>query len=56
MDRETAKKIQDHMAKAMVDVMEKYGLRIKTNRISYSDMGVNITIKLVVADKSVVTN
>jgi len=46
MDEATVKRMQDDMAKAVVDVAQKYGMRIKKNAARYSDLEVTLTLGL----------
>lgn len=51
MDKATAKAIQDDLAKAIVDVAQKYGLRITKNHVSYTDTDVQLSFGFQVKDE-----
>lgn len=54
MDRATVRAMQDDMAKAVVDVAQKYGLRIMKNAARFSDLEVTMTFGFVTADAAAI--
>lgn len=54
MDKATVRAMQDDMAKAVVDVAQKYGMRIQKNHGRFSDLEVTLTFGFVTADAAAV--
>lgn len=54
MNKVTVRAMQDDMAKAVIDVAQKYGLRIRKNHARFSDLEVTMTFGFVTADAAAI--